>query len=162
MEDIFGNTDPQKMPIHFFWGAIQIDYHTASKANTDKQNYSVCPRHWYVDAHFICQECRRNFIWTASEQKKWFEDYFFWVDSHPKKCRDCRKKERTLNTLRLEYDRNIKIAKSSKNIEVKKKILRLIEEMNKMINIPAHIAETQRIFEKQINRAEHRVPLYRE
>ena len=79
--DTFGSTDPKQMPTHFFFGASAVHHHTAIRANIEKQNYSVCPRHWYIDADFKCERCGREFTWSVGEQKVWFEDYFSWVDS---------------------------------------------------------------------------------
>ena len=132
------------MPIHLFWGAVRIDYETAVKANIDKQNYSICPRYWYVDAHFICESCGRTFIWSASEQMTWFEDYFFWVDAFPKKCPECCRKKRDLIKMRQEYDQIVEVARQSKDMGVKKKLLKLISEIEDYINVPNKILPVQR------------------
>ena len=134
--DIFGNTDPNMMPLHFFHEAIKIDYSTAVKADTSRQNYSVCPREWYIDAKFLCNDCDTNFIWSALEQKVWFEDYQFWVDSHPTLCKECRKEKRELKKIRQEYDSLVPIARSSKEIGVKKKVLDLVCRLEKSLKLP--------------------------
>lgn len=84
--DIFGNTDPKLMPRHLFGGAYQLDYSTAIRGNPEQQNFSICPRHWYLDAIFKCEMCGDNFTWTAAEQRTWFEDWHFWIDSVPNQC----------------------------------------------------------------------------
>ena len=152
--DIFGNTDPKKMPNHFFYGAVKIKYETAVKANTDKQNYSVCPREWYADAQFTCDVCKDDFIWTASEQKAWFEDYNFWVDSIPKNCAICRKEKRNFKKTKQEYDRLVNKARSSKNSEIKKKVINLINQMESYLKLPENIIETRKYLTKQIEKAE--------
>jgi len=92
--DVFGNTDPKKMPQHFFLGAVSIDYGTAVRADISKQDYTVCPRHWYSDAIFKCADCGNEFLFSAREQRYWYEERKFYVDSYPKCCPDCRKMER--------------------------------------------------------------------
>lgn len=94
--DIFGNTKTELMPKHFFRGAIHVDYKNAVKANVDKQNYSVCPRFWYADATIRCECCNENFTFSKEEQKVWYEEYNFWVDSFPKKCPPCKNLDKEL------------------------------------------------------------------
>ena len=86
----FGSDDPREMPPHFFWGALRLDYRTAVRAETTRQNCSMCPRYWYVDAHFRCERCGAEFAFSAAEQRVWYEDYGFWVDAFPKHCPACR------------------------------------------------------------------------
>jgi hypothetical protein len=81
MSDGFGQHDPRKMPPHLFFGALHIDYSTAMHANSRAQNFSVCPRHWYVDATFRCARCGLDFVFTAEEQRFWYEQLGFWIDS---------------------------------------------------------------------------------
>ena len=92
--DLFGDTDPKKMPSHL-WGDLRsMDYSTAVKADTTKQNFTVCPRHWFIDAVYRCADCATDFLFSAKEQKFWYEDRHFYVDSLPVRCPECRKKER--------------------------------------------------------------------
>jgi transcription elongation factor Elf1 len=95
------------MPPHFFYGALRLDYRTAIRAQTEKQNCSICPRYWYVDALFRCGRCGAEFTFSAAEQQAWYEDYRFWVDSVPKNCSTCRQALRAIKTLRQEYDRTV-------------------------------------------------------
>jgi len=121
--DSFGSTDPRKMPKHLFSGAIYLDYRGAIRGNPQKQNYTVCPRHWYMDADFICARCGREFTWTAAEQKAWFEDYFFWVDSHPCLCKTCMADRRHLESLRKEYDSTVSEARSGGSSDQKLRVI---------------------------------------
>jgi hypothetical protein len=41
---------PKDDAASFFYGATNIDYSTAVRAETGIQNYSVCPREWSIDA----------------------------------------------------------------------------------------------------------------
>lgn len=155
--DIFGNTDPKMMPPHLFYGATKIDYSTAVKAETGIQNYSVCPREWYIDASFECQGCNTTFLWSASEQKAWFEDYRFWVDSCPTLCKECRREKRELKKLRQEYDRLVSEARSSNNPKAKRKVVDIISGLEKSLKLPDGIVETKRILLKQIKKAEQQL-----
>ena len=92
--DVFGDTDPRKMPLHLFHGAVSLDYGTAMRAEVTKQDYTVCPRHWYIDATFKCIDCGKHFLFSADEQRFWYEQRRFFVDSIPTRCPACRKKER--------------------------------------------------------------------
>jgi hypothetical protein len=89
-----GDTDPKKMPPHFFDGAVSIDYDSAVRADISKQGYTVCPRHWYIDATFKCVDCGKGFQFSVDEQRFWYEQRRFFVDSKPIRCAACRKKER--------------------------------------------------------------------
>jgi hypothetical protein len=85
---------PKKMPDYFFHGAWHVDYSTAVRANVENQNYSIWPRHWYIDAMFTCADCKKDFLFSADEQRFWYEGRRFYVDSRPVRCANCRKKER--------------------------------------------------------------------
>jgi len=151
--DIFGNTDPKKMPLHFFFGALAVHHETAVRANTEKQNYCVCPRHWYMDADFRCKRCGREFTWTADEQKSWFEDYFFWVDSRPRHCRQCQGELRRLISLRKEYDATIAAARSHGTPNQKKRIVEIVSELQQGLGkLPEKMIQTRELFEHQIKR----------
>ena len=126
--DIFGDTDSRKMPGHLFHGSLHLDHATAIRGNPDKQNYSVCPRHWYLDADFKCDSCGREFTWTAREQKAWFEDYFFWVDSKPRQCKSCMADRRRLKELRKEYDTMVPEARAQGSSDQKRRIITIIAE----------------------------------
>jgi len=79
--DVFGDTDPKKMPLHLFRGAVSIDYGTAVRADVSKQDYTVCPRHRYIDATFKCIDCGNDFLFSTDEQRFWYEQRRFYVDS---------------------------------------------------------------------------------
>ncbi|WP_442485696.1 zinc-ribbon domain containing protein [Aeoliella sp. SH292] len=118
------------MPIHLFWGVKHLDYSTAVRAATSKQNFTVCPRHWYIDAAFHCSRCGESFVFTAEEQKFWYEELRFWVDSLPKECINCRRELRELKALQQEYDRGIAAALlKSTDIVEKRRLVLVIEAM---------------------------------
>ena len=126
---IFGARDPKAMPEHLFYGASHVDYATAERADPSKQNYSVCPRHWYVDAAFVCTACGSAFVFTASEQRFWYEGLRFWIDSLPNRCPKCRQSKRIRLELRKQYDVSISEALGPCSIEAKQKVVATINEL---------------------------------
>ena len=55
---------------------------------------------WYIDATFLCERCHEEFCFTAAEQKIWYEDYGFYIDSTPKECVACRRELRRRKSIR--------------------------------------------------------------
>lgn len=146
------------MPLHFFFGALAVRYETAFRADPEKQNYSVCPRHWYVDAEFKCERCGQEFTWTAQEQEAWFEDYFFWVDSRPRQCGECRGELRHVSELRKKYDATVTAAREHGTIAQKRRVVEIIAELEQALELMSgRMIETKNLFQRQIaNRAEPR------
>ena len=126
---LWGETNPGRMPGHLFFGARSMDYRTAQKADYAKQNYTVCPRFWYVDAVFVCCDCGNDFVFSADEQRFWYEDKQFWVDSLPKRCAKCRKAERTRLELRKRYDSMISDALSHSEAGAKKEVIEIVNQL---------------------------------
>lgn len=124
--DIFGDSDPRKMPLYFFSGA-SLKYSTAQRADVSKQNVTVAPRHWYIDATIKCCDCRKKFVFTAAEQRFWYEDRKFYVDSFPKRCADCRKRQGIRLELKKRYDAMIASALGRCPAEEKKEAIRIID-----------------------------------
>ncbi len=57
-------------------------------------NTYACAPEYYYDLEFQCVDCGKQEIWTAAQQKWWYEEaggYFF---ATAIRCRNCRKKER--------------------------------------------------------------------
>ena len=153
--DIFGSTDPRKMPEHMFYGTIHLDYKSAIRGNPQKQNYSVCPRHWYIDAGFECESCHREFIWTAREQKAWFEIYNFWIDSKPRLCKGCMANRKRLESLRKEYDSIVGDAQSKSELDLKQRVIAIIYELESAFtSLPEKMIVTKNLFEHQIQKAQ--------
>ena len=149
--DIFGNTDPKRVPRHLFFRALSVHHETAVRANIEKQNYSVCPRHWYMDADFECEACGQKFTWTGEEQRAGFEDYFFWVDSQPRHCRECRRELRRLSALRKEYDATVAAARCRGTTDQKRRIVEIVSELEQVFReLPARMIETKELFQRQI------------
>jgi putative zinc ribbon protein len=149
--DIFGNTDPKKMPSHFFEGALDIDYSTAIRADITAQDFSVAPRHWYIDARFRCADCGSKFVWSASEQKVWFETYRFYVDSQATRCCVCRANRRDAVQLRKEYDALVSDARSHGSAEQKQRVIEILDDLESYWRVlPDKMRETRDAFRRQL------------
>lgn len=150
--DIFGSTDPKEMPPHFFWGALDIDYSTAIRADIAAQDCSTAPRHWYIDARFRCTDCGSEFVWSASEQKAWFETYRFYVDSQATRCRACRANRRDTVQLRKEYDALVSDARSHGSVEQKQRVIEILDDLESHCRVlPDRMRETRAVFHRQLS-----------
>jgi hypothetical protein len=151
----FGSDNPREMPAHFFYRSLRIDYETAVRSDPGKQNCSICPRYWYVDAIFPCDRCGAEFAFTADEQRVWYEDYGFWVDSVPRHCLACRRDLRTLRAVRQEYDRQVTGVLERGDLESKKRLAAVIDQLYGFGGeLPPRINENRRRLANQIARAE--------
>ena len=151
----FGRNDPRELPPHFLFGAVRIDYATAVRADTEKQNCSICPRYWYVDAVFRCARCDTEFTFSAAEQRAWYEDYGFWVDSRPTRCSTCRRTLRELTALRREYDRSVAEVLERGDLDGKKRLAAVIDQLYEMDGpLPPRINETRRRLGNELQRSE--------
>ena len=154
MMDIFGESDPRKLGYRF-WGARHVDYSTAVRAEVSKQNYTVCPLYWYIDATFQCSRCSETFVFAADEQKFWYEELKFWIDSIPSKCAKCRKELRDLNDLQQEYDRDIAATLSkSASVDRKERLIAIVDAIEAGgVTLAAKAIENRRILTSQIEKS---------
>ena len=107
---LFGEASPRMMPCHLFSGVRSRSYGTAVCAEISKQNYTVCPRYWYFDVSIMCRDCGDEFVFSADEQRFWYEEREFYVDSLPVRCFECRKSRRLVAEFQREYDENVALA----------------------------------------------------
>jgi putative zinc ribbon protein len=56
-------------------------------------SYGPRPR-FYVDTPFTCADCGKAEVWTAADQKWWYEEAKGKIASRASRCRDCRSKRR--------------------------------------------------------------------
>jgi hypothetical protein len=67
----------------------------AIPANPAKQLFCDYPPYLsYFDKERTCETCGESFVFSASEQKFWYENLGFWVQSEAINCKSCRKKAR--------------------------------------------------------------------
>lgn len=52
--------------------------------------FDIFPR-YYLDKAFVCVDCGSDEIWTAKQQKWWYEIRKGHIDSIAKRCRRCRR-----------------------------------------------------------------------
>ncbi|WP_298867761.1 zinc-ribbon domain containing protein [uncultured Gimesia sp.] len=151
MDNIFGEVNSRGMSQSFFNGFFDLDHDSAIRADITHQNYSVCPRYWYVDAKAHCFQCKALYWFNADEQKIWYEQYRFYVHSSPKECLKCRKHNRRKKELRQEYDREIKTVLESRDLDLKKQMAELIDLLCSFgIDLPDRMHENRRTLAKQI------------
>jgi Probable zinc-ribbon domain len=53
---------------------------------------------FYTPVAFTCRDCGVNEVWTAKQQKRWYEDWQGPVFSVAQRCRPCRALERARKT----------------------------------------------------------------
>lgn len=67
----------------------------ATRANPKLQTFCDHPPYLaYFDRDARCSDCGATFTFTAREQRYWYEQLKFWVQSHPKQCPSCRRARR--------------------------------------------------------------------
>jgi hypothetical protein len=67
-------------------GAVLADHNELKHINT----YGGLPE-FYVDKPFFCRDCGKAEVWTAEQQKWWYEVAKGHLDSTAVRCRKCRK-----------------------------------------------------------------------
>ena len=142
---LLGRDDPRDMPPHLFSGSIRLDYATAVRSDPEKQNCSICPRYWYVDAIFRCRRCGDEFSFSAAEQRVWYEEYGFWVDSLPRHCVACRRELRELKRLRQEFDLTVASTLQRGDPDQKRRLADIIDQLYELGGeLPPRINEHRR------------------
>ncbi len=145
---------PKDFPEWFYPNGVRMDFsNTIPTDDYTKQNYSVVPRHWFIDAYCRCEKCNQEFCWTAQEQKRWFDDLHFYVGSFPRECPDCRKKRREMKYRFQRYQTNIKnVLLRSASLESKRGMVMLINqiEIDPDNALPDSVRKKRNILEKQI------------
>ena len=51
-------------------------------------------REFYVDRRFQCKDCGKDEVWTATQQKWWYESAKGGIWTMATRCRPCRRRER--------------------------------------------------------------------
>ena len=77
---------------------------TAIKADLSKQQEATIPVTHYYDVRRVCRDCNRPFIFFAREQKHWYEELGFGLDSDCVRCVPCRKKQQGLAQKQERYE----------------------------------------------------------
>jgi hypothetical protein len=77
--------EPDRVPM----GALPADQGKLAHDGT----YGPRPR-FYVDEPFTCVDCGREEVWTAADQKWWYEDAKGKIATRANRCLACRRKRR--------------------------------------------------------------------
>ncbi len=82
-------------PRHFS-GVVPAGELAADPAKLAHNNtYGLLPS-FYIDRPFTCRDCGSEEVWTAKQQKWWYEELQKPIDSRAVRCRACRRKRREL------------------------------------------------------------------
>ena len=63
--------------------------------------FSDHPRYWYTDDARVCVQCSQAFVFTAHDQKHWYETLQYNLRSVAGRCKACRKQRRSEKALRV-------------------------------------------------------------
>ena len=77
---------------------------TAIAADLDRQTQATVAVTHYFDLERECRDCGRPFIFFAMEQKRWYEELGFGLDSDCVRCVECRKRLQRIAGLRAIYE----------------------------------------------------------
>lgn len=149
-----GLNNPRWVPAAFFRGALGLDYETARRADVARQRPNILgPRHWYIDARFLCGKCGREFIFTADEQRHWYEDRRMDLWALPHDCDTCRAAKRQLIELRKHYDAQIATTLASDQPGIKRELVQIIDALQAMEgDIPQAMKQNRATLNNQIAR----------
>jgi len=77
---------------------------TAISADLSQQTPATVPVTHYYDVKRQCLDCGRSFLFFAEEQKHWYEELGFGLESDCVRCIVCRKKQQGLAHERERYE----------------------------------------------------------
>jgi hypothetical protein len=77
---------------------------TAIPADLSRQLPATIPVTHYFDLKRQCRDCKKPFIFFAEEQKYWYEELGFPLESDCVRCTNCRKKQQGLERKRERYE----------------------------------------------------------
>jgi hypothetical protein len=79
----------------------------AIRGDITRQIYCCATPHYlYVDANRVCVQCGEPFVFSAKEQKYWYETLQFRLDSNAIRCAACRRQRRTRRAVALRYEQS--------------------------------------------------------
>ena len=102
---------------------------TATPADLSRQTRATVPVTHYYDLERTCRDCKKPFIFYAEEQKHWYEELGFGLDSDCVRCVVCRKRQKGLSRQRKRYEELFHTPNRSdlENLEMADCCLSLIE-----------------------------------
>lgn len=93
------STTPRVVRPWRFRDAASVDLSRHLRADQQRQHCLVLPEEWYVEATFVCTRCTQRFAFTPEEQRHWYEELGFWIDSVPRQCAPCRQRARRTHAI---------------------------------------------------------------
>ena len=107
---------------------VRIPY-TAIPADVSRQMPATVPVTHYFDAKRQCADCGRPFIFFAAEQKHWYEELGFPLESDCVRCVVCRKKQQGHEWHRQRYEElcHVPARTPEENLELAECAVSLIE-----------------------------------
>lgn len=102
---------------------------TAIRADLSRQAPATVPVSHYFDVKRQCRDCGRPFIFFAEEQKFWYEELGFGLESDCVRCVPCRKKQQGIAQARARYEElfHIPYRTIEQNLEMAECCLGLME-----------------------------------
>lgn len=102
---------------------------TAINADLMKQTPATVAVTHYFDSKRICRDCDKPFIFFAEEQKHWYEELGFGLDSDCVRCPVCRKQQQGLARSKERYEElfHTQNRNDDQNLEMAECCLALIE-----------------------------------
>jgi len=103
---------------------------TAIVADPSKQTRATVPVTHYFDLERGCRDCKRQFIFFAEEQRYWYEELGFGLESDCVRCAECRKKQQGVARLRERYESLYHIEEKSEkqSLELADCCVQLVEQ----------------------------------
>jgi hypothetical protein len=103
--------------------------HTAIRADLARQAPATVAVTHYFDLERRCRDCNQPFIFFAAEQKYWYEELGFGLDSDCVRCVNCRKKQQGLSRDRETYETLFQVAEKTieQSLDMADACLSLIE-----------------------------------
>lgn len=117
--------------VFFRWDSPEAFHvpNTAITANLSKQTPATVAVTHYFDVIRKCRDCNKSFIFFAEEQKYWYEELGFGLESECVRCVICRKAQQNLDYKRQRYEELFHIPKrnTQENLEMAECCLSLVE-----------------------------------
>lgn len=85
-------------------GSRCLIFGTAILADLDRQTKAAIPVTHYYDLDRACRDCGRRFLFFAAEQRHWYEELGFPLESDCVRCHLCRRVRRIAARRKQRYD----------------------------------------------------------
>jgi hypothetical protein len=86
------------------WNATDRIPNTAIEADLTLQSRATVPVRHYYDVRRQCRDCGRPFIFFAREQKHWYEELGFPLESDCVRCAFCHRRQHGIAAIRERYE----------------------------------------------------------